>query len=444
MVAPPEICQVRFCGPKTMPLWCWSWPRTVYCWVWPTLRLAVDGRLFALYAAHADALARRDPDALLASASDFEELGALTHYLQDQFLPRLRRTVKVVISGRQPLGVAWSAWGPVVQSIGLSGFPPEASRAYLRVRGIGPDLEDEITGAAGGSPLALALAADMATQLGVREFEAAPEWRLALRGLVEDLLRDVRNQDLRFLLEAAAVVRQFDEELLAAVVGKDDITAEFAALCALSSIRPAEHGLPLHDDIRRVLIEDLRWRRPQRLVELRRRAWRHYRRRMRESGAATWIIADQLHLSGNDVIRAMLFTYGGRRGGAGGGAGGWWRGGGRGGGWCGGGGGGAGGRGAPPSREAIDQARDNLEKFSVVGNLERPASLVQQIEQGLGFKIRLGRARKSPVPEQERNALVNERILERVRELCAPDLQVYELANSIAAHRSRPVAWAAA
>ena len=236
----------------------------------------------------------------------FEELGALAHHLQDQFLPRLRRTVKVVISGRQPLGTAWSAWGPVVQSIVLSGFPPEASRTYLQVRGIGADLEGEITGAAGGNPLALSLAADMATQLGVREFRAAPEWRLALRSLVEDLLRDVRNQDLRLLLEAAAVVRQFDEELLAVMVGKEDITAAFAALCGLSSIRPAEHGLMLHQDIRRILIEDLRWRRPEHLIELRRRAWSHYRRRLRESPAGAWMIADQLYLSGNDLIQGMF------------------------------------------------------------------------------------------------------------------------------------------
>jgi hypothetical protein len=62
----------------------------------------------------------------------------------------------------------------------------------------------------------------------------------------------------------------------------------------------------LHDDIRRILIEDLRWRRPQLLVELRQRAWRHYRRRMRETPAAAWIIADELHLSGNDLVQAMV------------------------------------------------------------------------------------------------------------------------------------------
>lgn len=236
----------------------------------------------------------------------FEQLGPLTHHLKAQFLPDLDQKVKVVISGRQPLDTAWSAWGPVVRSIVLSGFQPEASSKYLEVRGIDPDLAPKITGAAGGIPLALSLAADMATQLGVREFRAAPEWRLAVRSLVEDLLRDVSDQDLRSLLEAAAVVRQFDEELLAAVVGKDDITAAFAALCGLSSIRPAEHGLMLHEDIRRILIEDLRWRRPEHLIELRRRAWHHYRRRLRESPAAAWMLADQLHLSGNDLIQAMV------------------------------------------------------------------------------------------------------------------------------------------
>ena len=214
--------------------------------------------------------------------------------------------MKVVISGRRPLGMAWSLWQPVVRSIVLSGFEPEAGSRYLSLRGIGPDLAAEITRVAGGIPLALSLAADMATQRGVREFSAAAEWHLAVRTLVEHLLRDVGDQDLRILLEAAAVLRQFDEELLAAAAQKEDITAAFAALCRLSFVRPAQHGLTLHDEVRRILIEDLRWRRPEHLIELRRRAWRHYRRRMRESPPQAWMIADELHLSGNDLVQAML------------------------------------------------------------------------------------------------------------------------------------------
>ena len=62
----------------------------------------------------------------------------------------------------------------------------------------------------------------------------------------------------------------------------------------------------LHEDIRRILIEDLRWRRPEHLIELRRRAWSRYRRRLRESPAEAWMIADQLYLSGNDLIQALF------------------------------------------------------------------------------------------------------------------------------------------
>ena len=237
----------------------------------------------------------------------FEKLGPLTSHLQEQFLPRLDQNVNILISGRRPLGMAWSAWQPVVRSIVLSGFDEAASSSYLKLRGIAPDLAAEITKVAGGIPLALSLAADMATQRGVREFPAAAEWHLAVRSLVEVLLRDVGDQDLRILLEAAAVLREFDEELLAAVAEVEDVTAAFAALCRLSFVRPAQHGLTLHDEVRRILIEDLRWRRPEHLIELRRLAWRHYRRRMRESPPQAWMIADELHLSGNDLIQAMLF-----------------------------------------------------------------------------------------------------------------------------------------
>jgi hypothetical protein len=252
-----------------------------------------------------DSTAYLNTEPTILMLDSFDEFGPLTHHLRDQFFPGLDRHVKLVLSGRQSLGGAWSSWAPAVRSIVLSGFSLKARSTYLRLRGVDDEVAVQIIAAAAGNPLALSLAADMATQFGVRHFPAAAEWRLAVRGLVEELLRDATDHDLRLLLEAAAVVRQFDEELLAAVIGKNDITASFAALCRLSCIRPAEHGLMLHPDIRRIVIEDLRWRRPELLIALRRRAWRHYRRRMRESPRA-WMIADELYLSGNDLVQAVL------------------------------------------------------------------------------------------------------------------------------------------
>src|SRR5207249_753890 len=134
-----------------------------------------------------------------------------------------------------------------------------------------------------GQPLALSLAADLALQLGDRDFSAAPEWKLAAHGLVEQLLRDIAETELRAALDAASVVRQFDEATLLAVTGHPLEPATFARLCGLSFVRPSEHGLMLHDDVRRIMRDDLRWRDRARYDELRRRALAYYRERMRRA-----------------------------------------------------------------------------------------------------------------------------------------------------------------
>jgi hypothetical protein len=169
-----------------------------------------------------------------------------------------------------------------------------------------------IVQATGGMPLALSLAADMVLQLGVRRFQSAHEWRLVVRSLVERLLDDVEDPALRELLEACSVVRQFDEQTLAAVSGTEGIGRAFDRLCRLSVVRPAEHGLMLHDDIRRILADDLRWRQPARHRTLRTRALAYYRERARDASAGEreWLVAERLYLWGNDFIQSMMFGTG--------------------------------------------------------------------------------------------------------------------------------------
>lgn len=83
--------------------------------------------------------------------------------------------------------------------------------------------------------------------------------------------------------------------------------------------------------------------------------------------------------------------------------------------------------------EAVEQAKENLENFAVVGILEDPDGLVAQIRREFGFNIRLGRANPSPVSGKDREAVVNDWILEQIRRVCAPDLQLYDYARRMAA-----------
>jgi len=243
----------------------------------------------------------------------FDQLGDLTEYVRAELLPRLTTRVRVVIAGRYPLGLAWSgneSWHKLIRPLRLGAFSSSESREYLRRRGVHePEVVNAILRAAGSSPLALSLAADLSLRFGVHDFESAPEWRLIVRSLLERLLVEVSDPRLRELIEACVTVRQFDEATLAAITGRTDISVAFAQLCQLSIVIPTAHGLMLHEDLRRWLAEDLAWRNPERYSALRARALAFYTERLRSAprDEREWLVADRLFLWGNALIQQLLF-----------------------------------------------------------------------------------------------------------------------------------------
>jgi energy-coupling factor transporter ATP-binding protein EcfA2 len=241
-----------------------------------------------------------------------EALGDLTRYLRDELLPRLDVSVRVVIAGRYPLGHVWlrdGHWRALIRPLPLEGFAPDEARRYLTQRGLTePTMIEQIRDAVGGYPLALSLAADLALQYGIRNFATAPAWRLAVRTLVEQLVSDL-DAEMRELLEVCAIVRQFDQSMLESVAGHPHDDAAFGRLCRLSVIRPGPHGLVLHDDVRRILGGDLRWRHPERYVNLRLRAVTAYQERMRAAAPAEreWLVGERLSLWEDAFVQAFLF-----------------------------------------------------------------------------------------------------------------------------------------
>lgn len=242
-----------------------------------------------------------------------DELGALNRYLLDDLLPKLATGVRVVITGRLPVARVWdvdSPWCRIVRSLPLDGFTAAEIREYLRRRGLtDPDLAGRVLAATAGSPLAVSLAADILLQTGVSDLRSAPQWRLAMRGLVDRLLREVEDPERIGLIEACSVVRQFDQPMLAALSGKADVGPAFGQLCRLSVVRPAERGLALHDGVRRLLAEDLRWRDPQRHADLRLRAVAHCGRLMRGAPPAERerLATECLFLWGDALPHELMF-----------------------------------------------------------------------------------------------------------------------------------------
>ena len=268
-----------------------------------------------------DALARINASRPLIVLDQFEPSGALSGYIHDELLPGLDAGVKVVISGRRPLNEAWArhgVWNALVHPMPLAGLLRGEARAYLGARGLtGARVVTQILQATGGHPLALALAADMTTQLGIADFGAMAEWRLVVSSLAGRLLQEVDDGELRDVIQACSLVRQFDESVLGAVSGRGHVSDAFDRLCHLSVVRPSGHGLALHDDVRHIVAADLRWRNPERHRQQRRQALAHYRDRLNRAVSPEqrgWLVSDCFYLLESELLHQWAFDRHERQG----------------------------------------------------------------------------------------------------------------------------------
>jgi hypothetical protein len=77
-------------------------------------------------------------------------------------------------------------------------------------------------------------------------------------------------------------------------------------------------------------------------------------------------------------------------------------------------------------RPDVASAIRNLETFTIVGTLERLAEFEAAVRQRYGIKSSIGHFRKSPRPDYPRFAEQPAEVQERLRELCEPDMAIYQ------------------
>jgi hypothetical protein len=106
------------------------------------------------------------------------------------------------------------------------------------------------------------------------------------------------------------MVRSFDRGSLAAVSGLETADSTFDILAHLSVVRADAHGLTLHDDVRRLVNDELRWRDPARFATLHLRALAHVRSRMAATMSAeerAHLFTEYLYLCESAVVRSVAF-----------------------------------------------------------------------------------------------------------------------------------------
>ncbi|MEU4599574.1 ATP-binding protein [Nocardia sp. NPDC023988] len=239
----------------------------------PTGRIVVeiDGRTVTPtpegFLAAAGAAVREPPVVLLIDT--FEKCQGLEGWLWERFLPQLPAGTAVVIAGRlapDPVATADPGWSGLLRITALRNLEPGDAAEFLTVRGIAAGAQPALLGFAGGNPLALALAAAVATGS-----EAAPgDWRPnqeTIATLLARLVGTTPSPAHRRALEICAHAYITSESLLRALMGAQ--AAElFAWLRSQPFIESTDTGLFPHDVVREALEADLKWRDPQGFAEM--------------------------------------------------------------------------------------------------------------------------------------------------------------------------------
>ena len=240
----------------------------------------------------------------------YEEMESLDPWIREQLLPRLDPSVVVAVAGRTPLQGAWKlspAWRQMIEWTPLSELAYDDAKAYLVAHGIRDDASIRaIWNKTKGHPLTLSLAAHAAT---VREDARIADEEM-FPFVAGEWLREVPGPELRALVEAAAVLRHFNQEILSYVIDAPVTTERFQELVSLSFVRRVSHVWLLHDLVRAAVAEDLRARTPETYNALLRRGAAYFYRAVgRATGSSRngWEAAEAFYYVGDHLIREFFY-----------------------------------------------------------------------------------------------------------------------------------------
>lgn len=82
------------------------------------------------------------------------------------------------------------------------------------------------------------------------------------------------------------------------------------------------------------------------------------------------------------------------------------------------------------SAEAVEAAKRNLDKFAVVGFLDDMERFRQNLTKELGVSVSIRHQNKSRVEDQTKKKLVTPELRQRITELCAADIEIYNYAKA--------------
>ncbi|WP_276322066.1 helix-turn-helix transcriptional regulator [Paenibacillus thalictri] len=244
----------------------------------------------------------------------YEEMGDLDSWIRERFIKWLPDGVLLIAAGRYRLKDQWILSPALREHILFMPLEPltgPESTAYLRQCGLTDEERiDTVWRKTGGHPLALSLASV------VRPHEdwtgRSGDWEEWFEHLAKAWLREVPDDLLRTVVEAAAILLHVNREVLQAALDRDVGDETFGQLVSLSFVRKTERGWMLHDLMRMAMRKQLEERMPAYFERLRTRAALYYAARIRESASyrnTEWEVGELFYYTGIPLIRSLLQSY---------------------------------------------------------------------------------------------------------------------------------------
>lgn len=239
----------------------------------------------------------------------FEEMFDMEAWLRDRFIPWLPDGAIVMFAGLHPLKGAWllsPAWREAIWQIPLRHLGREDCMSYARLCGIEEeDRMEYLWRRSQGHPLTLSLA--VAAQSFGEESVIAPgsDWfgEVAARWL-----KEVPDHELREVVEAASVLRRFNQELLSFVMEQDIPVDVFERLKSLSFVKKSVNGWQLHDLMSDITSSQFRERTPGRYKRYMERSAIYYAEALLSSAGnrdMSWEVGELFRYADVKLLRAL-------------------------------------------------------------------------------------------------------------------------------------------
>lgn len=243
----------------------------------------------------------------------FEMCGAIENWLYQDWIPKLCPLVKICSAGRYPLEDQWmrDGWHALVHNMELQPLTFQEIQMYAHTRGIA---DQQIVAAlqqfSNGLPLALSLACEIIVLKGNTQFLDQYQKDHIITYLIEELTRDLEENDWKRYMEASSVVWRFDQELLQSLLQEKITNDYFREFCRLPFVIRQADGWSLHDSIRQWVFTDLRNRMPQTFQAYRRLALDAlYKRADLFPHKKTDLAFERLYLHELDFVRDFRFQW---------------------------------------------------------------------------------------------------------------------------------------